>query len=142
MESTKILYFRVDSLDKRNLLVEKLAEDGFNAIDCTGGQAAFEDGDLKKIAEIILGFARTQEPPIDVVAVDFRMPDPGLGLFVSDSCIRQGLAEHTTTMPAAAISYSALPIDDPCIQMAHGRVIFPGVAGSELISLPVAEVVQ
>ena len=144
MESTNVLYFCANSLPNRNRLVNELDEHGYNSIDWTGGQAAFEDGDLDRFAEIILGFARAQEPPIDVVAV-FRMPDPGMGLFVNDNWIRQGLADHTITMPSAAISYTAytaLPIDEPWIQMRHGRVTFPEVVGSEFLSVPVAEVVH
>ena len=140
MESTNVLYFCANSLPNRNRLVNELEEHGYNSIDCTGGQAAFEDGDLGQFAEIILGFARSQEPPIDVIAV-FRMPDPGIGLFVNDNWIQRGLADHTITVPTTA-AYSALPIDDPWNQMAHGRVIFPDVAGSELLTVPVAEVVH
>lgn len=54
-----ILYFDCNqSLDGRNAIADHLAKFGFQWMDMTGGQAAFEDGDLESFGNHIVEFAR------------------------------------------------------------------------------------
>jgi hypothetical protein len=156
MEASKILYFCVEgenSIDQRNLLIDALEHHGFNNIECSGGQAAFDDGDLEEFTEIVLGTAREQNPPIDVQAI-FRLNDPGLGMVVGDVHVLEGLASGSVEIPNSS-TYERLSerqirsrdgrivsIPFECVQqMIHGRVVFPNIAIGQLLQVPIANVV-
>lgn len=156
MEASKILYFRVvgdNSIDQRGLLIDALERHGFNNIEGSGGQAAFDDGDLEDFTEIVLGTARAQNPPIDVQAI-FRLDDPGLGMGVCDVSVLEGLVSGDVEIPNSSI-YERLSerqirsrdgrivsIPFECVQqMIHGRVVFPNIAIGQLLQVPIANVV-
>ena len=157
MEASKILYFRVvgdNSIDQRNLLIDALKHHGFNNIEGSGGQAAFDDGDLEEFTEIVLGTAREQNPPIDVQAI-FRLNDPGLGMGVCDVIVLEGLASGDVEIPNSSIyerlsesqvramegnSGVSLPFERVRL-MIHGRVVFPNIAIGQLLQVPIANVV-
>lgn len=70
-----ILYMTCDgSIEGRNELNERVSAQW---IDCTGGQAAYEDGDLYELGEELVEASR--EIGVGVYHV-YRMYDPGLGL--------------------------------------------------------------
>ena len=156
MEASNILYFRVEgdvSIHQRNLLIDALGQHGFNNIECSGVQAAFEDGDIEEFTEIVLVTARAQDPPIDVQAI-FRLNDPGLGMTVGDVHVLEGLASGSVEIPNGT-TYERLPerqirlrdgrivpLPFECVrQMIHGRVLFPSIAIGQLIQVPIANVV-
>eukprot|EP00966_Prymnesium_polylepis_P269671 6229507-Prymnesium_polylepis.1 len=160
MQASKILYFRVvgdDCLHHRNLLIQELELHGFNKIEGSGGQAAFDDGDLEEFTEIILRTARAQNPPIDVQAI-FRLNDPGLGIGISDVMVLEGLASGDVEIPNSStyeclsesqvramserqMRSSGLSLWERVRLIIHGRVIFPSIAIGQLLQVPIANVV-
>lgn len=62
------------SIEGRNALNDRVSA---KWIDCTGGQAAYEDGDLEELGEELVEASR--ETSVKIFHV-FRMFDPGLGL--------------------------------------------------------------
>lgn len=91
-EQDMILYMCcTESIDGRNAL-NNIISDSFQPIDCTGGQAAFEDGDLKKFGDALVKASRkTGYKLYDI----YRMYDPGLGLIFDDWWIQAGVKAGT-----------------------------------------------
>jgi hypothetical protein len=85
-----ILYLECDgSIDGRNALVDSVtATGGGDAIDCTGGQAAFEDGDLQQFGKQLVKASRNTGVRLCRV---LRMFDPGVGLNFAPWWIEGGL---------------------------------------------------
>ena len=70
-----ILYMGCDgSIGGRNALNDRVSS---KWIDCTGGQAAYEDGDLQQLGDELV--AASRETGVKIYHV-YRMFDPGLGL--------------------------------------------------------------
>ena len=85
-----ILYFDSNrSIFGRNAIADHLAEFGFKWMDMTGGQAAFDDGDLKLFGDKIIECARKHEIGIHEIV---RMEDPGLGLMFPSKWLEDGIS--------------------------------------------------
>ncbi len=81
-----ILYFQCDgSLNGRNSLAGGVS---VSYLDMTGGQAAFEDGDLTQFGTELVLASRASGYKIYNV---YRMHDPGLGLMLINWLIDEGL---------------------------------------------------
>jgi hypothetical protein len=81
-----ILYMNCDgSIEGRNELNNSISA---KWIDCTGGQAAYEDGDLQEFGDELVMASRNTGHKIYCV---FRMHDPGLGLDFPGWWIQGGL---------------------------------------------------
>jgi hypothetical protein len=91
-ERDMILYMCcAESIDGRNAL-NNMISNSFQPIDCTGGQAAFEDGDLKEFGDALVKASReTGYKLYDV----YRMYDPGLGLIFDDWWVQAGVKAGT-----------------------------------------------
>ena len=75
-----ILYFCCEgSIETREILLDQLNSDArkWVDIDCTGGQAGFEDGDFEKFSADVVAAARATGSKLYEVA---HINDPGLGL--------------------------------------------------------------
>lgn len=82
-----ILYMECDgSISGRNALMNHLKTHQY--IDCTGGQAAFEDGDLTKFGNDLVEASRKTGVKLYHV---YRMADPGLGLDFPEWGVQGGL---------------------------------------------------
>lgn len=80
-----ILYFGCKSLNDRNILMENISAQW---MDCTGGQAAFKDGDLITFGrELVCASRNTGKKLYHVV----RMHDPGLGLCFDNTWLENGV---------------------------------------------------
>jgi hypothetical protein len=85
-DMSMILYMDCSgSLYGRNTIVEGVSN---NFIDCTGGQAAFEDGSLQEFGDEVMAVAK--EHNITVYNI-VRMRDPGLGLMFSYQWVDAGI---------------------------------------------------
>lgn len=85
---SKILYLECKNYESRTKMLEVL-QNHYEWLDCTGGQAAFEDDDLQRFGD----FATTVASKLNIKLVHIlRMPDPGLGLFITDDWLAAGLA--------------------------------------------------
>lgn len=82
-----IFYFRVkydptlnnDPFDDRNVIAEELAKDGYQFVDMTGGQAAYEPNDnFSAFEHIVRSTAKKKRIPLQTVTF---CEYPGLGLF-------------------------------------------------------------
>jgi len=88
-DSNMILYMACEgSLDARNTLIDEIETKGFEDIDCTGGQAAFEDGDLNHFGKALVKAARKHNIKLYQVS---RMKDPGMGLIFPDWWFKAGV---------------------------------------------------
>lgn len=82
-----ILYMEcTGSLTGRNTLADAVSVD---YIDMTGGQAAFEDGDLQIFGSELVAASRKSGYKLYNV---YRMHDPGLGLMFSEWWVDTGIA--------------------------------------------------
>lgn len=74
-DKTFVLYMACDgSIEGRNILNDNVSA---KWIDCTGGQAAYEDNDLKTFGEQLVKAARDNNIKLYHI---YRLNDPGLGL--------------------------------------------------------------
>ncbi|AYV77307.1 MAG: hypothetical protein Barrevirus32_3 [Barrevirus sp.] len=81
-----ILYMECNgSIDGRNDLNDLISN---HDIDCTGGQSAYEDGDLKEFGDQLVIAAR--QTGVGLYRV-LRMYDPGLGLIFDDWWVNGGI---------------------------------------------------
>ena len=95
-----ILYFHVSgSLESRNKVCRHLRQFGFGEIDCTGGQAAFEDGDFNKFQFEVRTFCKQNDIGIKFIC---RCEDFGLGLMISNRRIDAQLYHNAMTLPKGA----------------------------------------
>lgn len=86
-EQNKRLYFDCNgSLEGRNLIEDAVS---VRYVDCTGGQAAFEDGNLQVFGQEVIAAARKHNIKIYKI---LRMDDPGLGLMFTDEWVQDGLS--------------------------------------------------
>ncbi len=86
IKPTFILYFECEgSIDGRNRLTRNIPNVN---IDSTGGQAAFEDGDLDKFGKDLTCASR--RTGIKIYRA-MRIHDPGLGLCIDESWLEEGL---------------------------------------------------
>jgi hypothetical protein len=69
----------------RNRLVKSVTA---KWIDCTGGQAAFKDGDLETFGKELVDAARSNN--IELYCI-YRMYDPGVGLFFASWWVQGGI---------------------------------------------------
>lgn len=87
-----ILYLEcTGSIEGRNTFNEAV---DVEPIDCTGGQAAFEDGDLKHFAQQAIANARATGYKLYGI---YRMYDPGLGLCFTNEWLQGGIKAGTFT---------------------------------------------
>ena len=84
-----ILYFECNrSLFGRNAIADHLSQYGFEGIDFTGGQAAFEDGDFETFGKQIIEYARNENIGMHHI---LRIDDPGLGLMFRPQWVKDGV---------------------------------------------------
>lgn len=79
-----ILYFACKYKD-RDILIENISA---HEIDCTGGQAAFEDGDLTTFGRELVCASRETGKKLYYAV---RMHDPGLGLCFDNEWLENGI---------------------------------------------------
>lgn len=80
-----ILYFACKSLNNRNKLMKNVTAQW---IDCTGGQAAFKDGDLITFGRELVNTSRKTGAKLYYAV---RMHDPGLGLCFEEDWLNDGI---------------------------------------------------
>ncbi len=89
-----VLYMECsDSIEGRNHIVNNIP---FSYIDCTGGQASFEDGDIEEFYQAVKKVANEYNLELGLIC---RMPDPGLGLIFSGWLVEEGIKAGTITIP-------------------------------------------
>jgi hypothetical protein len=95
----KILYYRTSGgLDARNDINERLADQGYIYLDCTGGQAAFYEhvnGDADAFAVAVKAVASDLGHHVCEI---YHMPDPGMGL-----CFTRADLRHADNVPHVSI---------------------------------------
>lgn len=83
-----VLYMSCPGLESRNTLIDAIEKKGFKAIECTGGQTTFEDGNLNKFGKALVKAARKHHIKLYQV---YRMYDPGLGLEFTSWWLQAGV---------------------------------------------------
>ena len=81
-----ILYFECEDFDGRYTIIDH--NNKFEPIDCTGAQAAFEDGDLKEFGDALIDTSRQTGVKLLKIC---RMKDPGLGLLFPSWILEAGI---------------------------------------------------
>lgn len=80
-----ILYFHCESSDSRDIILENIP---YQYIDSTGGESAFDDGNIDDFGDSIVKVAKKYKIKLYRIC---RMFDPGLGLIAPDWWIDGGI---------------------------------------------------
>lgn len=123
-----ILYFHVHGgLEARNVIQNHLDKFAFSWRESTGGQAAFSDGDFGLFSNEVRRAAMDNDIDIKFLA---RMPNPGIGLMMSDDMINLMISDGVITFPSGAV-FEPNPNPNIIVGFEYGELHFDGIKRKE-----------